>query len=157
MAESVDLPMGPPPSLEEDNRDVADLWKDALKSYRGIVGFELEPKFSNVQAMLDFGVNEMNNFHSFRHNNKKVDKLRTLFSSNINYLQAGTQQLLAAAVAAFPPAAAISTALTYILTASCLPIWSSMTMFQGSQLTCGYRHVAKYRQTMILSWSSLMT
>ena len=31
-----------PADLQEENRDVADLWKDALKAYKGIVGFDLE-------------------------------------------------------------------------------------------------------------------
>ncbi|EHK50856.1 hypothetical protein TRIATDRAFT_279746 [Trichoderma atroviride IMI 206040] len=103
--------------IEKDNRDVADLWKDALKQYKGIVGFDLQPKFNNVQAMIDFGTGEMNAFHKFRHNSKKVDKLRTLFSANIDYIEKGAQQLISAATPAFPPAAAIGTAITYLLSA----------------------------------------
>lgn len=104
-----------PEDLESDNRDVADLWKQALKQYKGIVGFDLQPKFNNVQAMIDFGTNEMNSFHKFRHNSKKVDKLRSLFAANIDYIEKGAQQLISAAVPAFPPAAAIGTAITYLL------------------------------------------
>ncbi|EHK16301.1 uncharacterized protein TRIVIDRAFT_112373, partial [Trichoderma virens Gv29-8] len=106
-----------PEDLESDNRDVADLWKQALQQYRGIVGFDLQPKFNNVQAMIDFGTNEMNAFHKFRHNSKKVDKLRSLFAANIDYIEKGAQQLISAAVPAFPPAAAIGTAITYLLSA----------------------------------------
>ncbi|KAH0523000.1 hypothetical protein TsFJ059_008060 [Trichoderma semiorbis] len=106
-----------PEDLESDNRDVADLWKQALKQYKGIVGFDLQPKFNNVQAMIDFGTNEMNSFHKFRHNSKKVDKLRSLFAANIDYIEKGAQQLISAAVPAFPPAAAIGTAITYLLSA----------------------------------------
>jgi hypothetical protein len=101
--------------IEKDNRDVTDLWKDALKQYKGIVGFDLQPKFNNVQAMIDFGTGEMNAFHKFRHNSKKVDKLRSLFSANIDYIEKGAQQLISAATPAFPPAAAIGTAITYLL------------------------------------------
>lgn len=104
-----------PEDLENDNRDVADLWKQALKQYKGIVGFDLQPKFNNVQAMIDFGTNEMDAFHKFRHNSKKVDKLRSLFAANMDYIKKGTQQLISAAVPAFPPAAAIGTAITYLL------------------------------------------
>ncbi|CAM1507730.1 Fc.00g045780.m01.CDS01 [Cosmosporella sp. VM-42] len=104
-----------PEDLKNDNRDVADLWKDALKSYKGIVGFDLERKFDNVDSMIAQGTKEMNNFHKFRHNEKKVDKLRSLFAANLDYLEKGAQQLIAAAVPAFPPAAAIGTALTYML------------------------------------------
>ncbi|KAL7802262.1 hypothetical protein V8C44DRAFT_345495 [Trichoderma aethiopicum] len=106
-----------PEDLENDNRDVADLWKQALKQYKGIVGFDLQPKFNNVQAMIDFGTNEMDAFHKFRHNSKKVDKLRSLFAANMDYIEKGTQQLISAAVPAFPPAAAIGTAITYLLSA----------------------------------------
>ncbi|RBR06164.1 uncharacterized protein FIESC28_11179 [Fusarium coffeatum] len=104
-----------PADLQEENRDVADLWKDALKAYKGIVGFDLEKKFDNVQAMIDQGTKEMNNFHSFRHNDKKVDKLRSLFANNLDYIQKGANQLIAAATPAFPPAAAIGTAITFML------------------------------------------
>ncbi|KAL7920644.1 hypothetical protein ACQKWADRAFT_298070 [Trichoderma austrokoningii] len=103
--------------IEKDDRDVADLWKEALKQYKGIVGFDLQPKFNNVQAMVDFGTGEMNAFHKFRHNSKKVDKLRSLFSANIDYIEKGAQQLISAATPAFPPAAAIGTAITYLLSA----------------------------------------
>lgn len=104
-------------SIKDDSRDVADIWRDALKSYKGIVGFDLERKFDKVEDMVAFGVKEMNGFHKYRHNEKKVDKLRTLFSANIGYIESGSQQLLSAATPAFPPAAAIGTAVTYMLTA----------------------------------------
>ncbi|KAM5378662.1 hypothetical protein ACJZ2D_004461 [Fusarium nematophilum] len=104
-----------PDDLKNDTRDVSDLWKDALKAYKGIVGFDLEKRFDSVQAMVDQGTKEMNNFHKFRHNEKKVDKLRTLFTTNLEYIEQGAQQLIAAAVPAFPPAAAIGTAITYML------------------------------------------
>ncbi|KAF4419151.1 hypothetical protein CFRS1_v015535 [Colletotrichum fructicola] len=98
-----------------DNRDVADLWKDALKTYKGIVGFDLERKFENIDAMITRGTKEMQNFHKFRHDDKKVDKLRGLFWENLDYIEKGTQQLVAAVVSAFPPAAAIGTAVTFML------------------------------------------
>jgi hypothetical protein len=101
--------------LADDNRDVADLWNDALRKYKGIVGEDLQPKFTSVDAMVQFGTHEMENFHQFRHNQKKVDKLRSLFMANLDYIQKGAQQLIAAATPAFPPAAAIGTALTYML------------------------------------------
>lgn len=107
-----------PEELKDDNRDVSDLWKDALKQYKGIVGFDLDRKFNDVQSMIDFGTKEMNNFHKFRHNEKKVDKLRSLFAANLDYIEKGAQQLISAAVPAFPPAAAIGTALTYLLSVS---------------------------------------
>ena len=101
--------------LASDSRDVADLWNDALKKYKNIVGDDLRPKFTSVEAMIQFGTQEMNAFHQFRHNQKKVDKLRGLFMANLDYIQKGANQLIAAATPAFPPAAAIGTALTYML------------------------------------------
>lgn len=101
--------------LDADKRDVSDLWKDALKQYKGIVGFELERKFDNVQGMIDFGGDQMMNFHKFRHDKGKVDKLRSLFAANLDLIEQGSQQLVSAAAPAFPPAAAIGTALTYVL------------------------------------------
>ncbi|KAF4847889.1 hypothetical protein CGCSCA4_v005110 [Colletotrichum siamense] len=103
--------------LSTDDRDVKDLWQEALKGYQGIVGFSLERKFDNVQSMLDFGTEQMNKFHKFRHDKGKVDRLRTLLASNLDYVEKGANQIIEAASPAFPPAAAIGTALTYILEA----------------------------------------
>ncbi|EQB56295.1 hypothetical protein CGLO_03705 [Colletotrichum gloeosporioides Cg-14] len=99
-----------PEDMAGDNGHVADLWKDAPKTYKGIVGFDLERKFENLEAMITRGTKEMQNVHKFRHDDKKVDKLRGLFSANLDYIEKGAQQLVAAAVSAFPPAAAIGTA-----------------------------------------------
>ncbi|KAJ0268648.1 hypothetical protein COL940_013199 [Colletotrichum noveboracense] len=41
-----------PGDMAGDNRDVADLWKDSLKAYKSIVGFDLEHKFESVEAMI---------------------------------------------------------------------------------------------------------
>jgi hypothetical protein len=150
-----------PEDLENDNRDVADLWKQALKEYKGIVGFDLQPKFNNVQAMIDFGTNEMNSFHKFRHNTKKVDKLRSLFAANIDYIEKGAQHLISAAVPAFPPAAAIGTAITYLLSVMPLSedgcgsgrISKTDTLYYVSR----YRPAGRYQQTMMSSSSSLTT
>ncbi|KAI8271536.1 hypothetical protein K4K56_003210 [Colletotrichum sp. SAR 10_98] len=103
--------------LSTDDRDVKDLWQEALKGYQGIVGFSLERKFDNVQSMLDFGTEQMSKFHKFRHDKGKVDRLRTLLASNLDYVEKGANQIIDAASPAFPPAAAIGTALTYILQA----------------------------------------
>jgi hypothetical protein len=73
-------------ALASDKRDVADLWSDALKKYKGIVGEDLVQRYSSVQEMIDFGTSEMNSFHRFRHNEKKVDKLRSLFAGNLDYI-----------------------------------------------------------------------
>ncbi|KAL3299902.1 hypothetical protein RB213_009472 [Colletotrichum asianum] len=75
-----------PDDMAGDNRDAADLWKDALKTYKGIVAFDLEHKFENVEATITQGTKEMQNFHKFRYDGKKVDKLSGLFSANLGYI-----------------------------------------------------------------------
>jgi len=102
--------------LANDTRDVSDIWNDAIKNYKGIVGLDLKPTFKSVDDMISTGTAEMDSFHRFRHNKKKVDKLRSLFAQNLDYIQKGAEQLVSAATHAFPPAAAIGTALTLMLT-----------------------------------------
>lgn len=147
--------------IEKDNRDVADLWKDALKQYKGIVGFDLQPKFNNVQAMVDFGTGEMNAFHKFRHNSKKVDKLRSLFAANIDYIEKGAQQLISAATPAFPPAAAIGTAITYLLSVRLIFILAataySNRIFKLTIDVFFFRLVNKFQLIMMLLLCSLKT
>ncbi|KAH8800920.1 hypothetical protein F5884DRAFT_890807 [Xylogone sp. PMI_703] len=99
----------------DDDRDVVDIWQQALRNYKGIVRFDLKRKFDNTQAMIDFVTGEMNTFHKFRYNDKKVDRLRSLFATKIDYLEKSTQQLLSAVTPTFSPAAVIGTAITYFL------------------------------------------
>ncbi|KAK3380777.1 hypothetical protein B0T24DRAFT_200521 [Lasiosphaeria ovina] len=108
-----------PKNIKDDERDVADLWTEALKAYRGIVGFDLTIRTptANVQALVDLGTDEMKKFHKFRHDDKKVDTLRSLLSQNLGLIEQGAQQLISAATPAFPPAAAIATAVTWMLSA----------------------------------------
>ncbi|KAJ0382516.1 hypothetical protein COL922a_012395 [Colletotrichum nupharicola] len=62
-----------PGDMAGDNRDVADLWKDSLKAYKSIVGFDLEHKFESVEAMITQGTKEMQNFHKFRQDDTAFD------------------------------------------------------------------------------------
>lgn len=101
--------------LDQDRRDVSDLWIEALRNYKGIVGVALQPRFASIAEIIDAGTAEMNRFHKYRHDDKKVDELRKLFISNMDFVEQGTQQLVSAATPAFPPAAAIGTALTMML------------------------------------------
>ncbi|KAK4098055.1 hypothetical protein N658DRAFT_561330 [Parathielavia hyrcaniae] len=103
--------------VEGDTRDVNDIWTAAMQRYKGIVGFELQRKYSSVPDMVEAGTRDMESFHRWRHDQGKVDRLRTLFSENLDYLDQGSQLLLSAATTSFPPAAAIGTALTYLLSA----------------------------------------
>lgn len=104
--------------LENDRRDIKDLWNDALRAYSKVSGEELKPAFRNVDEMIKNGTDQMNSFHRWRHDDSKVDKLRSLFMANIDYVETGTQKLISAAEPAFPPAAAIGTAITFVLSVS---------------------------------------
>ncbi|RGP75727.1 nacht and tpr domain-containing [Fusarium sporotrichioides] len=102
---------------EDDGQAIARLWEEALKGYKGVAGRDLKQRFVDTQAMIDQATNDMENFHKYRHNEKKVDKLRSILIENLEYIEAGTQQLANAASSAFPPAAAIGVALTYFMEA----------------------------------------
>lgn len=104
--------------LDADKRNIATLWNEAVRLYTVDTGNDLvSPKFKDTKAMIDFGTSEMNAFHHYRHDGSKVDKLRSLFMKNISYVESGSSMLLNAASTSFPPAAAINTAMTYVLTA----------------------------------------
>ncbi|KAK4182295.1 hypothetical protein QBC35DRAFT_347446, partial [Podospora australis] len=98
-----------------DRRDVEGIWVKAIHDYKGIMGFELTHKYDSVQDMIDAATSELNRFHTWRHNQGKVDRIRTLFAENLDYIEKGSRQLLKAAEVSFPPASAIGTALTYLL------------------------------------------
>ncbi|KAK3372728.1 hypothetical protein B0H63DRAFT_401878 [Podospora didyma] len=106
-----------PKQIKDDNRDIADIWAEALKNYKGIVGFDLKPRTPNVQGLIELGSEEVHNFHKFRHNESKTDRLRSHLSKSMSLLEKGSEQLIEAATPAFPPAAAIGTAITWMLTA----------------------------------------
>ncbi|KAL2847867.1 hypothetical protein BJY01DRAFT_163919 [Aspergillus pseudoustus] len=107
--------------LARDNRDITDLWNESLRKYKLIVGVELtginDERVLSIGEMVNFGTEQMNKFHKFRHDAKKVDRLRSLLKDNLDYIDEGTKQLVSAATPAFPPAAAIGTAFTLLLTA----------------------------------------
>lgn len=107
--------------LEQDKRDVADIWSAAVEAYRGATKIPIEnlpvPKFRSTEDIITYGNQQMDEFHKFRHNQKKVDKLRGLFKQSMNLVQKGAEQLAAAATPAFPPAGAIMTAFSYMLNA----------------------------------------
>ncbi len=136
--------------LDRDSRDVSDLWNDALKRYKGIVGVDLQVKFTSVDAMIAYGAEQMQGFHKFRHDQKKVDKLRSLFAANMSLIQTGAQQLVAAATPAFPPAAALGTAFTYMLNVgSQPPDLTGPPRVTSAENVCG-RPASKYRPTTML-------
>lgn len=111
-------------NLVADSRDISTVWNEAINLYDQNANDHKEGErvtltrrtFKDAQAMKNFGIEEMQKFRSWRHKDEKTDKLRTLFMDNIDYIDAGSKQLLNAVSASFPPALAISTAMTFVLT-----------------------------------------
>lgn len=102
--------------LDADNRNVSDLWNKAVQGYNITTGIPLAtPHFKNTQDMINFGNEGAEQFQSWRHGDKRVDKLRSLFMQDIDFIEVGAKQLIVAATPAFPPAAAIGTAMTLVL------------------------------------------
>ncbi|KAL2691555.1 hypothetical protein Neosp_001944 [[Neocosmospora] mangrovei] len=89
--------------LENDRRDLADLWNEALRDYQNSVGTNLQAKYGDVKEIADFASKEMEKFQNFRHSKNEVDKLRSLLRDNLECIKRGTQQLATAATLAFPP------------------------------------------------------
>lgn len=61
---------------------------------------------------------QLENFKVFRHDKGKLDKFRTMISSNADIIQGVAKSVADAASAAFPPSSAILTAFTFVMTAS---------------------------------------
>lgn len=138
---------------DNDKRDITDLWAEALSEYDGIVGFDLKPTFVNVESMIANGEKAMNDFHRFRHDQKKVDKLRSIFSSNMSLIEKGAKQLVEAATPAFPPAAAIGTALTFVLSVRKVSLQQTqLTLFMSGlqkgicRLRCSHCFLRRHEQ-----------
>lgn len=135
----------------KDDRNITDLWNDALSKYQGIVGVQLRPKFGSVEEMIAHGTEQMNNFRQFRHN-KKGEKLRGLFKQNLEYIMKGAQQLAAAAAPVFPPAIAIGTAFTYMLGVRMFipvePITVLMRLQACQQVSADYQVITSFFEDM---------
>lgn len=110
-------------SLSKDTRNISAIWNEAIRKYNETAredkktanGVLITPNYKDAQAMKVFGNNEMQRFEKFRDDGKKMGKLKTLFMQNIDFIEAGSKQLLSAVSASFPPALAISTAMTFVL------------------------------------------
>jgi hypothetical protein len=100
--------------LDEDKRDIADLWNTAIKAYDNASERKLTPDFGSVQQMREFADQQTIDFNIFRDHRPQWDKIRHLLKDNLDYIEKGVEQLAAAATPAFPPAAAVGTAFTYI-------------------------------------------
>lgn len=112
-------------ALPEDNRNISEIWNDAVIQYNKIAGEEEGPDIAiltvrtqrNLQAIRDFGDKEMQKFNSWKDEGYKRAKVRKLFHKSINFIEAGSKQLVAVASTSFPPAVAIGMALSFVLSA----------------------------------------
>jgi len=80
-----------PKQIKDDVRDVAEIWSEALKAYEGVVEFSLTSRAADAQGFVDLGTDEMKKFHRFRHDEKRVDALRSLFVRNIELIGKGLE------------------------------------------------------------------
>ena len=106
-----------PPIDPDEATDIALLWRETLEQYYINTKQDLAtlPRFTSVSAVMKDGQLQNDAFNEYRHPKTKVNQLRSVLSRNIDLIQVGAQHLAQAAAPAFPPAAAILTAFTYML------------------------------------------
>lgn len=116
--------------IEADPRNISAVWTEAITEYNttanedkktadGVLTTRLLslPNYKDTRAMKAFGEKEAQKFDKFRDSNGKIDKVRKLFMQNIDFIEAGSKQILGAVNTSFPPAVVISTAMTFVLSA----------------------------------------
>lgn len=112
---------------EEEGTDTGALWQQALEDYARDSGTEkergpdlrqLDPGKWTVSAIRTEQKYQLDVFSQYRHDKSKVDKLRALVSHNSDIIVGVAGHVANAASAAFPPASAILTAFTYVMSAS---------------------------------------
>lgn len=108
-------------ALEEKQTDLALLWDDALDKYNGVAKVDIRALLSNKKSVSSIVMEQQHQleaFGAYRHDRRKLDKLRSFISSNADIIQGAAVQVASAASAAFPPSSAILTAFTCVMTAS---------------------------------------
>ena len=109
-----------PPMAYSEATDLAQLWREALTQYYINTEQDLTtlPRFTSMQAVMNDEKLQKDAFNKYRHPETQVNKLRTVLGRNVDLIQKGAQYLAQAATPAFPPAAAILTAFTFMLRAA---------------------------------------
>ena len=109
-------PDGPP----QGGSDIAQEWQQALAEFEAKTGKNLSiGQIHSMKEAMDTADAQKKFFKGFRHDDSKIDKVRSAFSNNIGLIQKivdGAQQA-ANAAGAFPPAmpiAPLMTAFTYV-------------------------------------------
>ncbi|KXJ86264.1 hypothetical protein Micbo1qcDRAFT_153102 [Microdochium bolleyi] len=107
--------------INDDESDLGSLWHEALEDYAREAGIDLRaaPQVQwQMSTIMTQQSQQLSAFSSFRHNKGKVDKLRSTFAKNADIVQSIASHVANAASAAFPPAAALLTAFTYVMAAA---------------------------------------
>jgi hypothetical protein len=110
------------------NTDLALLWLKAVNAHNDEIGKDKanRPKLSvegislvkNISEIYDVVDTSSKSFKKWRHpDGSKVDKVRTIIGDNLGKVQWVGDQVVSAGEAAFPPAGAIWTVVTYAIKA----------------------------------------
>lgn len=107
----------PSPGLPSD---VAVLWQDALLQYSQTTGKDIRdlPQYANVDEVLKDSQARKDAFSTYRHDGKRVDRLRSSIIRSNGLLSSGARILGAGTSGVFPPSMAIPTAFNVILKAA---------------------------------------
>lgn len=117
-------------SLENEQRDITYLWNTALESYQRDSGEKLSI-FTDLASVQNYGLKQKMIYEAWRHPGSKADILRGFFLKNLDLIKTGTQKIAEAAATAFPPALAISTALTFVLNVGISTFVNDLLIFVG--------------------------
>jgi hypothetical protein len=104
---------------KENATDIASLWQHALQEYCTASGLDFRSmkKFHSF-AEIEADQTVQKNFIQFREGGGKFAKLSSTINANADQILSGAKYIADAASAAFPPSAAILTALTYVMKVS---------------------------------------
>lgn len=74
----------PPDGPLEDSSDLAALWNDALRDFKGKTSLDLAKfQFKSMQEAIDSTKSQAIDFGMFRHDNGKVDAVRSAFGNSL--------------------------------------------------------------------------
>lgn len=108
-------------ALVDNRTDIARIWEEALDNYNGVAKVDIRALLSNKKSVSSIVMEQqrqLDSFRAYRHDEGKLDKLRSFISSNADIIQDAASVVASAASAAFPPSLAILTAFTGVITAS---------------------------------------
>lgn len=108
-------------ALVDNRTNIARIWEEALDNYNGVAKVDIRALLSNKKSASSIVMEQkrqLDCFRAYRHDEGKLDKLRSFISSNADIIQDAASLVTSAASAAFLPSLAILTAFTGVITAS---------------------------------------